>query len=304
VSEARFDRVFLLHTGSVALGFGMVRRIIFRCARLLRSVPRLFWIILLLAFQIFEVAILWPSADVASVAASAGPRLSGAGKAQTLQSQLPLSSIEAMNQKWASAAPHKLPDLNECAGTCQCDKDRSEGHSAVAWAVNQLEHANGAATRVALPWLPDGAGAAVQCVFGDRIVKGQLFSTASGDATAQQQVDASTTHPAATQIRAGVLRRAATLPLGAARRVALCDSAGPRSVAHNVMLSYFPPYHPPHVAFLTAAALSLLHRNPAIENEAHIVAGQVLALTGIATSFRCSILCISQFVSVPYSFRP
>ena len=38
---------------------------------------------------------------------------------------------------------------------------------------------------------------------------------------------------------------------------------------------------PPHVAPLTVAAPRLLHRNPDIVNESHIVAGQVLALTGI-----------------------
>ena len=197
-NQARGDHVLLLKAIGVTLlalgGFGMVHRIIY-IARLVRSVPRLFWIILLLLFQIFEVAILWPSSAVVGGAGGAGPRDAGTGKVQTLHSQLPLPSIEALNQKWTSSGLHNLPNLNECTGSCQCDKDRSEGRSAVAWTVNQIEHGAGAATRALLPWHPDGAGAVVQCVFGDRIVKGQLIPAASGD-VAQQQVGAQMAQPA------------------------------------------------------------------------------------------------------------
>ena len=56
----------------------------------------------------------------------------------------------------------------------------------MAWAANQMEHNAGTTTQVSLQWLPDGPGAAVQCVFGDRIVKGHLFTADSGDTNGQK----------------------------------------------------------------------------------------------------------------------
>jgi hypothetical protein len=84
-----------------------------------------------------------------------------------------------MHEKWRSAARSVLPDLNECKVACQCEKDRNESATALAWATNQLEHSADLATHVALEWLPDTPNAPVQCVFGDRIVKGHLTSAAA-----------------------------------------------------------------------------------------------------------------------------
>jgi hypothetical protein len=156
------------------------------CARLVRSVPRWFWILLLLLFQMFEVYILWPSAGAGGAAgAERAPRVR-TEQAQTLGSQLPPNVIDALNQKWTSANQHILPDMTECRDACQCDQDKRDGRSAVAWAVNQIEHRAGAASRIILPWLPDDAAVAAQCVFGDRIVTGQLIPARPADGTAAQ----------------------------------------------------------------------------------------------------------------------
>jgi hypothetical protein len=151
---------------------------------------------LLLLFQIFEVYLLWPSTSAGGAAgAERTPRVR-AEQAHTLRSQLPLNVIEALNQKWTSAVQHVLPDMTECRDACQCDRDKHDGKSAVAWAVSQVEHRAGAASCVVLPWLPDDAAAAAQCVFGDRIVKGELITARLRDgAAAQARVSAAVVSP-------------------------------------------------------------------------------------------------------------
>jgi hypothetical protein len=166
----------------------MLNRAVHRCTRLVCRPPRFFWILLLLLFLIFEVYILWPSAS-RGWAAAVERRAP-----QTLQSQLPLAVIAALNQKWTPIDLRLVPaadcggerEVTGGGGACQCDKDQIDGKSAVAWTVNQNEHRAGITTRVFLPWLPDAPGTAVQCVFGDRIVKGHLINEHSADASARQ----------------------------------------------------------------------------------------------------------------------
>jgi hypothetical protein len=153
--------------------------------RVVRSAPRLFWIMLLLIFQMFEVYFLWPSAPAGGATERIAHVNAQAEEAQTFQSRLPVTVIEALNEKWMRSE-HALPDLSECGDACQCDKDKSDGKSAVARTVNQIEHRDGTTTRVSLKWSPDDTGASVQCVFGDRIVKGNLIDAHSGDSAAQQ----------------------------------------------------------------------------------------------------------------------
>lgn len=147
---------------------------------------------MLLLFQIFQVYVLWPSAGAGDRA-----RHSDVGQAQTLHSQLSASTIEYFNQKQLAAAQHVLPDLNHCRDACQCDRDKSEEKTAIAWSVSQIQHSAGTSTRVSLQWLPDGPGSAVQCVFGDRIVKGQLITVNSGDSDAQKACAACASHATA-----------------------------------------------------------------------------------------------------------
>ena len=160
----------------------MLNRAVHCCTRLVCRPPRLFWISLLSLFLIFEVYILWSSAG------SGGAAVVERRAPQTLQSQLPPAVIAALNQKWMSSDLRPVPAnaSTDCGGTCQCDKDQLDGKSAVAWTVDQNEHRAGITTRVFLPWLPDAPGAAVQCVFGDRIVKGHLINKHSADVTARQ----------------------------------------------------------------------------------------------------------------------
>jgi hypothetical protein len=158
----------------------MLRLFFLRCVRSARSVPRACWILLLLFFQIFEVYVLWPSGAGNKAVIERAPN-SDAPQVQSLQSQLPAALIEHLNRKWLSAS---LPDLNQCKNACQCDSDKSGGKTAVAWTVDQIQHRAGTTTIVMLQWLPDGANSAAQCVFGDRIVKGQLID--SGDFKTQK----------------------------------------------------------------------------------------------------------------------
>jgi hypothetical protein len=215
----------------------MLRRIFYLCACFVRAVPRACWILLLLLFQIFEVYILWPPAGAGSSAGVARPRPADAGQVQTLQSQLPPPFVKHLNEKWAGAAQHVLPDLNECRDACQCDRDKSDGKTSIAWTVNQIQHSAGTNTRVSLQWLPDGAGAAVQCIFGDRIVKGHLITADSGD-TGAQKASAAAARPAAPshfQIDTDILHIAAKVSRSSARRVALHHRADSRTVPHHVL---------------------------------------------------------------------
>ena len=164
----------------------MLHRAVDCCARLMRSVPRLFWILLLLLFQALEVYILWPHA-----AAGERPRRAEAVAAHTLQSRLPPPFIQDLNRQWVAAAQHVLPDLNECRDACQCENDKNGVKSGVAWAANQVEHAAGVSARLLLPWRPDSADAAVQCVFADRVVKGHVIPVDSG----QQKVRGTSAPP-------------------------------------------------------------------------------------------------------------
>jgi hypothetical protein len=164
----------------------MLRRIRDCGVRLVRSVPRLFWIFLLLLFQVLEVYILWPRTT-----AGERPRLDEAVAAHTLQSRLLPPFVEALSQRWKTAAQSTLPDLSECRDACQCEDDKHVAKSAVAWAVTQMEHKAGVSTRVIVPWRPDSADAAPQCVFADRIVKGHIIVVDSG----QQKVCATSASP-------------------------------------------------------------------------------------------------------------